>query len=74
MASYPSSEMVQNADRVQLGRWLRFLPSPGIDHIGQPNFTSKFDEEILTLDSIQDRFVEMGGWTPAVSKAVGLNL
>lgn len=58
---YPSQEEIEKADRVQLAKWYRFLPSP------------HHDDEIPLLNRICERFAEQGGMAPAISKAIGWN-
>jgi hypothetical protein len=57
--NYPTAEQVAAADRVQLGTWYRFLPSPNND------------AEIDIMTKIFDRFKAMGMFTPEISKIVG---
>ena len=59
MSNYPSKEQVETADRMQICRWYRFLPSA----------TNTTDAE--TMDKIVERFKELGGFTPEISKAIG---
>jgi hypothetical protein len=69
---YPSDEEVQNAEHMQLGEWMRFLPSPGIHHIGDgDDFQGMMQQESAILKKIAVRFEEAGGWTPTISKSVG---
>ena len=56
---FPKAPDVETATHEQLGRWLRFLPSP------------MFTDESRVLDRILTRFEGMGGWNPALSKRVG---
>lgn len=56
---YPSLEAAARAGHLQLARWYRQLPSPADD------------TEKVVLDVIVARFQFMGGWSPALSKAVG---
>lgn len=58
---YPTIKQVAalSCNVVQLGRWMRFLPSP------------KTAEERGVLDMISHLFASFGGWTPEVSKLVG---
>ena len=57
--NYPTIEEVKNADRVQICRWYRFLPSPiNVD-------------QIIILNHIVERFKTMGGFTPQISKMIG---
>lgn len=53
---WPSVEEIVNADQLQLGKWMRFLPSP----------VSTAQDELNRM--IMDRFDK---WTPELSKAVG---
>ena len=55
----PAMEQVENADREQICRWWRFLASPITD------------EEVKVMDRIAERFKEVGGFTPAISKRIG---
>jgi hypothetical protein len=61
---YPTINEVENADRVQLARWWRFLPLAG-------HCLIKEDQEIATMNYIMYRFNEMGGFTPEISKQIG---
>lgn len=70
-SAYPSLQMVEDAGQVQLGRWIRRLPSPGEYAAGQPDFMEALRREAKVMDRIIARFQAMGGWTPAISKAVG---
>lgn len=55
---YPTLEEVELADRIQLCRWNRFLPSP----------TSK---QLVVLNRILSRVRDIGGMTPEISKLIG---
>ena len=55
---YPTMAQVESADRVQLLRWTRFLPSPS-------------DEKRKVLNRILARQQATGGITPEISKQVG---
>lgn len=68
--TYPTLEQVENADRTQLARWYRFLPSPGRLAIGTSDFQAVMDREVAAMKRITDRFVAMGGFTPEISKAI----
>lgn len=57
--SYPTVEEVEEASKIQLARWYRFLESPPSDA----------DVEVLNL--ILERFDKLGGWNPQLSKQVG---
>ena len=68
---YPSLREVEKANQVQLGRWMRFLASPGFDCVGKPNFEDILAGEKLILSTIIERFERGGDWTPELSKQVG---
>lgn len=57
---YPTMKEVEKADRTQLCRWYRFLPSP------------EREAQAVILKQIVRRFKEAGGMTPAISKEIGL--
>ena len=57
---FPTMDAVEKADREALARWYRFLPS------GQS------DAEHRIMDRIAERFRELGGMTPELSKKIGL--
>lgn len=69
--NYPTLDEVEKADRVQLARWFRFLKSPGESAIDKPDFESVMHGEKAVQDRIIERFQEMGGMTPAISKQIG---
>lgn len=60
--NYPTMKEVEEADRVQLCRWYRFLPSPKYDNV---------DKEEEILNKIVARWKEVGGFTPEISKKIG---
>jgi len=72
--NYPKIEEVEFADRVQLARWYRFLPSPGWNSIDK-KYTQKFqdalEKESKILSRIVERFQELGGFSPEISKEIG---
>ena len=70
---YPTIEQVEAADRTQLARWYRFLPSPATRAIGKPmkEFDKVLAEEKEILDRIIVRFDEVGGMNPQISKQIG---
>ncbi len=70
--TYPTAEYVEKADKIQLARYARFLPSPGQNFIGTPQFETKLKEEVKIQTRILERFAEMGGWNPMISKLIGL--
>ena len=53
----PTIEEVEKADREQICRWWRFLPSK----------TTR-DEQAKIIAKIAERFEELGGFTPETSK------
>jgi hypothetical protein len=57
--SYPTIEEVKEADRFNICKWYRHLPSA----------SNEADREIMNL--VIDRYMEVGGFTPEISKAVG---
>lgn len=73
---YPTIEEVKSATQIQLGTWMRFLPSPGKNFIDTSvdyeycQFEDSMDAEVKIMDLIIDNFE---GWTPGLSKAVGLD-
>ena len=69
--SYPTIEEVEKADRVQLARWYRFLPSPGTRAIGKENFEEVLDAEVKIMNRIVEKFKELGFFTPEISKQIG---
>jgi len=71
--NYPTMEEVEKADRIQLCRWYRFLPSPGSSAIGNPglNFRRLLAKQIPIMDRIAERLKEFGGFTPEISKLIG---
>lgn len=72
-AVYPSKEQVESADREQMARWMRFLPSPGADFIGKPDFQEAMIREKAIMDLIVERFHQAGGMSPGISKKIGWN-
>lgn len=68
---YPTLGQVEAADTLQLARWYRFLPSPGTSGIESADFEEILQREIDVMDKIVERFIESGGMTPKVSKAIG---
>ncbi len=72
--NYPTMEEVLTADHEQLGKWARFLDSPGlplIDGESEETFYERMRKDRAILEQILDRFDSMGGWTPFLSKRVG---
>ena len=70
---YPTMEMVEEADRMQLARCARFLDSPGMSAVRTDNFHEVLEEEAKIGRRIFERFTVMGGMTPEISKAIGWN-
>lgn len=68
---YPTLEQIENASRIQLAIWYRFLPSPGTSAIGRKDFESVMEEERLLMDRICKRFQDLGGMNPSISKTIG---
>ena len=58
---YPTLKEVEAADRFTICGWYRFLPSPDV----------KTDGQIKAMDRIVERFKELGGFTPEISKRLG---
>jgi hypothetical protein len=58
---YPTLEDVEAASRVQLARWWRFLRSAHADN----------EQEQAVQKRYQERFDELGGMTPEISKQIG---
>lgn len=74
--NYPTIEQVQAADREQLARWHRFLPSPGSNERNAKfelveGWEATTESEFETLKLICARFKELGGWDAELSKKVG---
>ena len=68
--SYPTIEEVERASHMQLAAWHRFLHSPGWTAIGRANHDFIMEREAMILNRIEARFVELGGMTPEISKAI----
>jgi hypothetical protein len=60
MKGFPTVEEVETANKEQLARWYRFLPS------GEP----ASEQKIMTR--IAERFEKLGGMTPQLSKKIGM--
>lgn len=70
---YPSIEEVETVDHLQLARWCRFLPSPGVSALDCRNykgFRRVLEEEKTILNTIIERFNKLGGMTPCISKQI----
>lgn len=75
MSEYPNIKEVEIANQEQLCRWIRFLPSPGMSAIGikeTKDFEAILKAEKVILDRIFERYKESGGFTPEISKKIGL--
>jgi hypothetical protein len=57
---FPTIKEVEAADREQLARWYRFLPS------------GDTAAESAIVNRIAERFEALGGMTPLLSKKIGL--
>ena len=60
MSGFPTVEEVEKADKEQLARWYRFLPS------GEPAGDQKI------MKRIAERFENLGGMTVELSKKIGM--
>jgi hypothetical protein len=60
MKGFPSIEEVDKADKEQLARWYRFLPS------GETAAEQKI------MKRIAERFEKVGGMNPELSKKIGM--
>lgn len=67
---YPTLEEINYSDRITIARWYRYLPFPGTDHIGKKNFIEMRTHEIILMNRINERFEELGGMTPELSKII----
>ena len=54
----PTMEEVEKADRVQICTWYRYTHSP------------ETDKEVKSLNRIVERYDELGGMTPEISKSI----
>ena len=68
---YPTLEEVEAADRIQLAKWFRFLPSAGGRHCAEENFSEMFRHEKAIMKRIIERFDGEGGWDTWLSKRIG---
>jgi len=70
---YPTFEEVEEADRVTLCRWHRFLPSPGAGavNLDVKSFRAAIERETLINNRIHERYLKAGGMSPEISKAIG---
>lgn len=70
-SGYPTMQQVEHASLYQLTHWNRYLQSPGEWAVGNDDFEKILDNEVPIITRIVERIKELGGITPAVSKAVG---
>ena len=68
---YPTLEEVESADCLQLVKWWRLLPSPGVSAFDSESFEEVLEREIDVMYSIGDKIERLGGITPEISKQVG---
>jgi hypothetical protein len=71
---FPTLKEVESAHRLQLGRWMRFLPSPGMDWINNEDFKEMMKYEVAVLLRVIERFDDFGGWDLKLSKEIGWSL
>lgn len=74
--NYPTAEEVLAADRIQICRWWRFLPSPGAvsqdnGELSEAEFRQILAQQQTIMNLIAKRFDEVGGFTPEISKLIG---
>lgn len=67
---YPTLDEIETADRITIARWYRYLPSPGVNHLGEENFIDHCNHESALMNRINDRFEEYGGMTHEISKLI----
>ncbi len=67
---YPTETEINNADRIQIARWYRYLPSPGVAYIGDESFIDHCHNEARLMDRINSRFEQLGGMTSELSKTI----
>lgn len=59
MIFYPTIEQVEKADMIQLAKWKKFLPAPGMIGMSTPNFSITLKEETTILERIKQRLEEI---------------
>lgn len=71
--NYPTLEQVNAASHYQICSWWRFLPSPASWAVNKPReeFQKILDAEVAIMNRIGERFKELGGMTPEISKSLG---
>jgi hypothetical protein len=70
-SKYPTLEQIRKADRIQIARWYRYLPSPGMAWAGKENFLEMCNHEADLMNAINTKFDALGGMTPELSKIIG---
>ncbi len=75
---YPTLEEVEAAERLQLCKWVRFLPAPGTtaanarrSALDAARLQKSIDDEVAIMQRIIARVYELGGITSEISKAIG---
>lgn len=71
---YPTAAEIESADRVTLARWHRFLRSPGMSAIDNPDNEKREKirvDQTRKLERIIERFKSAGGMTSEISKQIG---
>jgi len=73
MVTYPTIEDVNSASRYMICYWNRFLPSPGTSALKKSyeEFGVVLEQEVVIMKRICERFKELGGFTPEISKQIG---
>lgn len=67
---YPTLEEVNKASRLEICRWWRFLPSPGLAYIDKSNFEEMLENQVKIMERIEEKLKKFGGFTPEISKAI----
>ena len=67
---YPTLNEIETADRITIARWYRYLPSPGVNHLGEDNFLDYCNYETSLMNRINERFEEYGGMNSEISKII----
>jgi len=69
--SYSTMREVEAASHRQLAHWYRFLGSAGRDAVGKPDFEDLLQAQLKIQERLLERFDEIGGWSPVLSKQMG---
>lgn len=56
--NFPTEQQIENASRYQICKWHRFL-------------NAKTEEQVDISNIIHKRYIELGGFTPEISKSIG---